>query len=188
MLKLDYISCILTIISTVSIGKKLWQGRVIAGANSIIICVIGMRRAQFGVVPANLFCIGLYANNLRNWRPKTNCRLPFLSEPPDSEQDSVEESLRPGWTARNVNDDGHDVLDASQRGVIFAKDATAYAAGTNRDHDFRFWHSLIGLQQSQLHVPGDRSGAQEHVAVTRTSPELNSQPFHVMHPFVARDH
>src|SRR5258708_13992687 len=129
MLKLDYISCILTIISTVLIGEKLWQGWVID--------VIGMRSAQFGFVPANLFCIGLYANNLRNWRPKTNCRLPFLSEPPDSEQDSVEESLRPGWTARNVNVDGHDVLDASQRGVIFAKDATPYAAGPSRDHDFR---------------------------------------------------
>jgi len=72
MLKLDYISCILTIISTVLIGKKLWQGWVIARANSIIICVIGMRSAQFGFVPANLFCIGLYANNLRNWRPKTH--------------------------------------------------------------------------------------------------------------------
>src|SRR5258708_29127977 len=71
MLKLDYVSCILTIISTVLIGKKLWQGWVIAGANSIIICVIGMRSAQFGFVPANLFCIGLYANNLWNWRPKT---------------------------------------------------------------------------------------------------------------------
>ncbi len=68
----DYISCILTIVSTVLIGKKLWQGWVIAGANSIIICVIGMRSAQFGLVPANLFCIGLYANNLRNWRQKTH--------------------------------------------------------------------------------------------------------------------
>lgn len=71
MLRLDYISCILTIISTVLIGKKLWQGWVIAGANSVIICVIGMRSAQFGFVPANLLCIGLYANNLLNWRPKT---------------------------------------------------------------------------------------------------------------------
>ncbi len=71
--------------------------------------------------------------------------IQLLSEPPDSEQDSVEESLRSGWTARNVNVDGHDVLDASQRGVIFAKDATTYAAGTNRDHDFWFWHSLVGL-------------------------------------------
>ena len=75
MLKLDYVSCILTIISTVLIGKKLWQGWVIAGANSIIICLIGMRTAQFGFVPANLFCIGLYANNLWSWRPRKECRL-----------------------------------------------------------------------------------------------------------------
>src|SRR6266849_6911380 len=71
--------------------------------------------------------------------------IQLLSKPPDSEQDSVEESLRPGRTSRNVNVDGHDVVDASQRGIILAKDAAAYAAGTNRDHDFWFWHSLVGL-------------------------------------------
>jgi hypothetical protein len=75
MLKLDYVSCILTIISTVLIGKKLWQGWVIAGANSIIFCLIGMRTAQFGFVPANLFCIALYANNLWNWRPRKECKV-----------------------------------------------------------------------------------------------------------------
>jgi hypothetical protein len=70
MLRLDYLSCMLTVISTVLVGKKLWQGWVIAGANSLIICIIGMRTAQFGFVPANLFCIGLYANNLWSWRSK----------------------------------------------------------------------------------------------------------------------
>jgi hypothetical protein len=70
MFRLDYISCVLTIFSTVLVGKRLWQGWVIAGLNSIIICLIGMRTAQFGFVSANLFCIGLYANNLWNWRPK----------------------------------------------------------------------------------------------------------------------
>lgn len=70
MLRLDYISCFLTVLSTVLVGKKLWQGWVVAGANSIIICVIGMRTAEFGFLPGNLFCIGLYANNLWNWRLK----------------------------------------------------------------------------------------------------------------------
>ena len=70
MLRLDYLSCFLTILSTVLIGKKLWQGWIIAGANSIIICVIGMRTAEFGFLPANLFCIGVYANNVWNWRLK----------------------------------------------------------------------------------------------------------------------
>jgi hypothetical protein len=71
MIRLDYLSCILTVLSTILLGKRLWQGWVIAGVNSIILCIIGMRTAQFGFVPANLFCIGLYANNLLSWRPKT---------------------------------------------------------------------------------------------------------------------
>jgi hypothetical protein len=70
MFRLDYISCVLTIFSTVLVGRRLWQGWVIAGVNSVIICLICLRTAQFGFVSANLFCIGLYANNLWNWRPK----------------------------------------------------------------------------------------------------------------------
>ena len=68
MLRLDYLSCLLTILSTVLVGKKIWQGWVIAGGNSLIICFIRVRTAQFGFVPANLVCIGLYANNLSRWR------------------------------------------------------------------------------------------------------------------------
>lgn len=68
MFRLDYISCVLTIISTVFVGKKLWYGWVVAAANSIIICFIGIHTGQFGFIPANLFCILLYAWNLRNWK------------------------------------------------------------------------------------------------------------------------
>jgi hypothetical protein len=70
MFRLDYISCVLSVLSTVLIGRRLWHGWLIAAANSVIICVIGMRTAQFGFVPANLFCMGLYANNLWSWRNK----------------------------------------------------------------------------------------------------------------------
>jgi hypothetical protein len=67
-LRLDYLSCVLTVVSTVLLGKRCWQGWVIAAFNSVIVCVIGVRTAQFGFVPANLFCIVLYALNLWNWR------------------------------------------------------------------------------------------------------------------------
>jgi hypothetical protein len=70
MFRLDYISCVLSVVSTLLIGRRLWHGWLIAAANSVIICVIGMRTAQFGFVPANLFCMGLYANNLWAWRNK----------------------------------------------------------------------------------------------------------------------
>lgn len=63
-IRLDYISCILTVLGTVLLGRKLWQGWVVAAVNSAVVCVIGVRTAQFGFVPANLLCIALYISNL----------------------------------------------------------------------------------------------------------------------------
>jgi hypothetical protein len=67
-IRLDYVSCLLTVLSTVLIGRKLWQGWIVALLNSAVVCVIGLRTAQFGFVPANIFCIALYTFNLRAWR------------------------------------------------------------------------------------------------------------------------
>jgi hypothetical protein len=65
---LDYLSCLLTVLSTVLVGRKLWAGLVVAAANSILICLIGVKTAQYGFIPANLFCIGVYALSIRSWR------------------------------------------------------------------------------------------------------------------------
>src|SRR5215469_3950387 len=56
--RLDYLSCLLTVLSTVLVGQKRWTGLVVASVNSVIVCVIGMRTGQLGFIPANLFCIG----------------------------------------------------------------------------------------------------------------------------------
>ncbi|HEY1271526.1 MAG TPA: hypothetical protein VGF08_06055 [Terriglobales bacterium] len=58
----------LTVLSTILIGKRCWEGWVLAAVNSVIICVIAVRTAQTGFIPANLFCIVLCAVNLRAWR------------------------------------------------------------------------------------------------------------------------
>jgi len=68
VLRLDYLSCVLTILSTILVGKRCWEGWLLAAANSVIICVIGIKTAQLGFIPANLFCIVLYAVNVRTWR------------------------------------------------------------------------------------------------------------------------
>jgi hypothetical protein len=65
--RLDYLSCFLTVLSTVLVGQKRWPGLVVAGVNSVLVCLIGLRTGQFGFIPANLFCIGVYAFNLRSW-------------------------------------------------------------------------------------------------------------------------
>jgi hypothetical protein len=68
LLRLDFLSCVLTVFSTILVGRQCWQGWVLAAANSVIICVIGLKTSQLGFIPANLFCIVLYAINLRTWR------------------------------------------------------------------------------------------------------------------------
>lgn len=68
MLRLDYISCILTVASTILLGKRRWEGWVVAAVNSVVVCFIGWKTAQLGFIPANIFCIGIYAVNLKNWR------------------------------------------------------------------------------------------------------------------------
>jgi len=68
VLRLDYLSCVLTIVSTILVGRKCWKGWALAVFNSVIISVIAFRTAQFGFIPANIFCILLYSVNLRAWR------------------------------------------------------------------------------------------------------------------------
>ena len=71
MLRLDYLSCVLTIASTILVGRRCWEGWLVAAVNSVIICIIGIKTAQLGFIPANLFCIVISANNLRAWRRTT---------------------------------------------------------------------------------------------------------------------
>lgn len=68
MLRLDYLSCVLTIASTVLVGRRCWEGWALAGVNSVLICVIGLRTEQLGFIPANVFCMVMSAVNLRAWR------------------------------------------------------------------------------------------------------------------------
>ena len=68
MLRLDYLSCVLTVTSTILVGRRCWEGWLLAAVNSVVICIIGIRTAQLGFIPANLFCIVMSAMNLRAWR------------------------------------------------------------------------------------------------------------------------
>ena len=67
MFHLDYLSCFLTVLATILLTRKSWIGLLVAIANSLIVCVIGLRTSQLGFIPANLFCIGVYAFSMRSW-------------------------------------------------------------------------------------------------------------------------
>jgi hypothetical protein len=67
MFRLDYLSCFLTVVATILVGRKMWTGLVVSGLNSLIVCVIGLHTSQYGFIPANVFCICINAFNLRAW-------------------------------------------------------------------------------------------------------------------------
>jgi nicotinamide riboside transporter PnuC len=64
--RLDCLSCVLTIASTILVGRRCREGWILAAINSAVVCVIGFRTSQFGFIPANVLCIALYVVNLRN--------------------------------------------------------------------------------------------------------------------------
>ncbi|MFY9856246.1 MAG: hypothetical protein WAK26_20445, partial [Terracidiphilus sp.] len=76
--RLDYLSCLLTVVATILVGRKMLTGLVVSGVNSLIFCVIGLHTSQYGFIPANVFCICVYAFNLKSWLKK--------EEPPRPDQ------------------------------------------------------------------------------------------------------
>jgi len=67
MFHLDYLSCLLTVSATILLARKSWIGLLIAIVNSLIVCAIGLRTSQLGFIPANLFCVCVYALSMRSW-------------------------------------------------------------------------------------------------------------------------
>jgi hypothetical protein len=67
MFRLDYLSCSLSVVATILVGRKMWTGLVLSGVNSLIVCVIALHTSQYGFIPANVFCICINAFNLRAW-------------------------------------------------------------------------------------------------------------------------
>jgi hypothetical protein len=84
MFHLDYLSCFLTVLATILLARKSWIGLLIAIANSLIVCAIGLRTLQLGFIPANLFCICVYAFSLRSWLRQRTHTHPDQAQRPDS--------------------------------------------------------------------------------------------------------
>ena len=99
----------------------------------------------------------------------------------------MQKSLWPGWTSGNVDIHRQHLVDASQRSVVLAKDATTDAARAYRNDYLGFRHRPMRLQQRKFHVPRDRTGDQEHVGMTRRGHELDSEAFDVVDRIVQRD-
>jgi len=89
MFRLDYLSCFLTVVATILLGRKMWTGLVVSCVNSLVVCVIALHTSQYGFIPANVFCICINALNLRPW-------LRVKENPSESTTDASDELLTGG--------------------------------------------------------------------------------------------
>jgi hypothetical protein len=96
MFRLDYLSCFLTVVATILLGRKMWTGLVVSGVNSLVVCVIGLHTSQYGFIPANVFCICINAFNLRAW-------LKTRKDPSASSTDASSELLAGGERVSTSN-------------------------------------------------------------------------------------
>src|SRR6202012_4279851 len=69
---------------TILLTRKSWIGLFIAIVNSLIVCAIALRTSQLGFIPANLFCICIYAFSMRSWLKEQIHTHPAQKQPPDS--------------------------------------------------------------------------------------------------------
>ena len=84
MFHLDYLSCFLTVLATILLARKSWIGLLIAIVNSLIVCAIGLRTSQLGFIPANLFCVCIYAFSMRSWLKEHARTNRHQAQPQDS--------------------------------------------------------------------------------------------------------
>lgn len=122
MFRLDYISCVLTVSAAILLGQKRWQGWLIAGINSILVCDIAFNTSQTGFIPANVFCVALYAYNILGWRKQIKAHR---------ELDRLGKSIQAGAQRKQI-DDRHDSAThvSNTRPVLTRPDVTQLRAAT----------------------------------------------------------
>ena len=104
MFHLDYLSCFLTVLATILLARKSWIGLLMAIVNSLIVCAIASRTSQLGFIPANLFCICIYAFNIRSWlKEQTHTNRDQAQR---QDVDSVADGLRMSPATQHATDAG----------------------------------------------------------------------------------
>jgi|ERR1700739_3635984 hypothetical protein len=104
MFHLDYLSCFLTVLATILLARKSWIGLLIAIVNSLIVCAIALRTSQVGLIPANLFCICIYAFSMRSWVKESTRPNRDRTQPQDSGSVADDHPMSPAMQHRTAAD------------------------------------------------------------------------------------
>jgi hypothetical protein len=159
MFRLDYLSCFLTVVATILVGRKMWTGLVVSGVNSLIVCVIGLHTSQYGFIPANVFCICINAFNLRAWLKVQK----DLSESTTDASSELVAGCKPMSTSKK----------AATRPLINSSESAAKEGSGIRSH-----LSLLkacGPSHQHSFAPTQTSGYPTYDRIYRTSGRIRSQ-------------
>ncbi len=94
-------------------------------------------------------------------------------------QHPVEHCQRMGRIAGDIQVDRQNTLDAVMDLGMVPEDPARDGTRADGDHDLRCRNCLVGLQERQFHVLGDRPGDDQAVGVTGRSDELDAESPHV---------
>src|SRR5258708_384647 len=66
-MNLPLLTSVLSIATIVGVGRRQWWGQLFGVANCVVFMVIALH-GQWGYIPSNLICLGLYLSNARDWK------------------------------------------------------------------------------------------------------------------------
>ena len=106
------------------------------------------------------------------------CRDSVL-EPPDRDQQPLEQGQRAWRAAGDVHVDGHDAIDRAVHELVPGVDA-AERAGSDRDHDLRVGGGIVGLQEQVVRGADRGPGHHQQVGVPRRRREEEPESMEVV--------
>ena len=106
------------------------------------------------------------------------CRDSVL-EPPDRDQQPLEQGQRAWRAAGDVHVDGQDAIDRAMHELVLGVDA-AERAGSDRDHDLRVGGGVVGLQEQVVRGADRGPGHHQQVGVPRRRREEEPQSMEVV--------
>lgn len=63
----DYASLVLTVAYNLILGRHKWYGWIVAALNAIALILVGIDTGAYGLIPAKVFSLGIYAHNTKRW-------------------------------------------------------------------------------------------------------------------------
>src|SRR5450759_2849539 len=101
-------------------------------------------------------------------------------DPADGEQDPKQDRLGPRGTARHIDVDRQDLVDASRAGIAGRGDAARAGARADGDDDARLRNRLEGAAHGRLEVARAGPGHDDAVGVARGSHEVDAEAANVV--------